>query len=205
MVPFEQAQSRMPTPLPREPGWEEDAGLKTKNPIEQSVSGPEAPAGLGGSAAHVGLTSESREGCIREAGVGSLCSPSAPSQAQSPAPCGRPLTVSGFLLIQALVLILRVDVLGLRDPVQVALQVLLQLLLLSQLLEVAPGLGLLSLFGELSGERRQAGRAGEMGQEEQRVSCIAQEAHRRPPLAWTPIPGLICSHKMAGGASLLGT
>lgn len=80
--------------------------------------------------------------------MGSLSLP-APSQAQSPAPCRMPLTVSGFLFVQALVLILRVDVLSLRDPVQVALQVLLQLLLLSQLLEVAPGLGLLALWRTL--------------------------------------------------------
>lgn len=44
----------------------------------------------------------------------------------------------------------RLQVLGLRDPVEVALQVLLQLLLLPQLLEVAPVLCLFSFFGELS-------------------------------------------------------
>ena len=38
------------------------------------------------------------------------------------------------------------------DPVLVALQVLLHLLPGSQLLEISPGLGLLSLLGELSGE-----------------------------------------------------
>lgn len=63
------------------------------------------------------------------------------------------LTVSGFLLIHAFVLVLRVDVFRLCDPVQVAFQVLFQLLLLSQLLEIPPSLGLLPLFGELSGER----------------------------------------------------
>lgn len=63
------------------------------------------------------------------------------------------LTVSGFLLIHAFVLVLRVDVFRLCDPVQVAFQILFQLLLLSQLLEIPPSLGLLPLFGELSGER----------------------------------------------------
>lgn len=66
------------------------------------------------------------------------------------------LTVPLALLV-ALLLVLGVDVLGLRDPVQVALQVLLQLLLLAQLLEVAAGLGLLTLFGELSARDGQEG------------------------------------------------
>lgn len=59
------------------------------------------------------------------------------------------LTVPLALLV-ALLLVLGVDVLGLRDPVQVALQVLFQLLLLAELLEIAASLGLLTLFGELS-------------------------------------------------------
>lgn len=66
------------------------------------------------------------------------------------------LTVSLAFLV-ALLLVLGVDVLGLRDPVQVALQVLFQLLLLAQLLEVAAGLGLLALFGELSAPGGQEG------------------------------------------------
>jgi hypothetical protein len=44
----------------------------------------------------------------------------------------------------------RFQVFCLRDPVQVALQVLLQLLLLSQLLEVSSVLRFLSFFGELT-------------------------------------------------------
>ena len=61
------------------------------------------------------------------------------------------LTVSGSDALLPFLFILRVDVLGLRDPVQVATQVLLQLLLLSQFLEVSPRLGFLSLLGKLSG------------------------------------------------------
>lgn len=60
------------------------------------------------------------------------------------------LTVALALLI-GLVLVVGVDVLGLSDPVQVTLQILLQLLLLTQLLEVAASFGLFSLLGELSG------------------------------------------------------
>lgn len=63
------------------------------------------------------------------------------------------LTVSGLFLIHAFVLVLGVDVFCLCDPVQVAFQVLFQLLLLSQLLEISSSLGLLPLFGELSAER----------------------------------------------------
>lgn len=59
------------------------------------------------------------------------------------------LTVALAVLV-GLVLVVGVDVLGLSDPVQVTLQILLQLLLLPQLLEVSPGFGLLSLLGELS-------------------------------------------------------
>lgn len=47
-------------------------------------------------------------------------------------------------------LVLRVDVFRLCDPVQVTHQILLQLLLLTQLLEVSAGLGLFSLLGKLS-------------------------------------------------------
>lgn len=50
----------------------------------------------------------------------------------------------GSLLVQL------VHVLGLSDPVHVPTQVLLHLLLLPQLLEVSPGLGLLPLLTELS-------------------------------------------------------
>lgn len=42
MVHFEQAQSRVPTLRPGSRAGRRDVGLKTKNPIEQSVSGPEA-------------------------------------------------------------------------------------------------------------------------------------------------------------------
>ena len=47
-------------------------------------------------------------------------------------------------------LLLGLQILGLGDPVQVAPEVLLQLLLLPQLLEVAAGLRLLPLLGELT-------------------------------------------------------
>lgn len=63
------------------------------------------------------------------------------------------LTVSGFLLIHAFILILRVNVFCLSDPVQVAFEVLFQLLLLPQLLEISSSFGLLPLFGKLSGDR----------------------------------------------------
>lgn len=59
------------------------------------------------------------------------------------------LTVALALLI-GFVLVVGVDVLGLSDPVQVSLQILLQLLLLTQLLEVPTSFGLLSLLGKLS-------------------------------------------------------
>lgn len=59
------------------------------------------------------------------------------------------LTVA-FTLLVRLVLIVRVDIFSLSDPVQVTLQVLLQLLLLTQLLEVSASFGLFPLFGELS-------------------------------------------------------
>ena len=61
------------------------------------------------------------------------------------------LTVALAVFVAVLV-VLWVDVLGLRDPIQVALQVLLQLLLLTQLLEVSTRLRLLALLGELSGK-----------------------------------------------------
>lgn len=60
------------------------------------------------------------------------------------------LTVALALLI-GLILVVGVDVFSLSDPVQVALQVLLQLLLLTQLLEVSTSFSLLSLLGKLSG------------------------------------------------------
>lgn len=63
------------------------------------------------------------------------------------------LTVSGLLLIHAFIFILRVNVFCLSDPVQIAFEILFQLLLLSKLLKISPSLGLLSLFGKLSGER----------------------------------------------------
>lgn len=59
------------------------------------------------------------------------------------------LTVA-FALLVGLVLVVGVDVFGLGDPVQVSLQILLQLLLLTQLLEVSTSFGLLSLLGKLS-------------------------------------------------------
>lgn len=59
------------------------------------------------------------------------------------------LTVALALLI-GLVLVVGIDVFGLSDPVQVTLQILLQLLLLTQLLEVSASFGLLSFLGELS-------------------------------------------------------
>ena len=59
------------------------------------------------------------------------------------------LTVALALLV-GLVLVVGVDVFGLSDPVQVALQILLQLLLFTQLLEVSTGLGFFSLLGKLS-------------------------------------------------------
>lgn len=65
------------------------------------------------------------------------------------------LTVPLSLLV-ALLLVLGVDVLGLCDPVQVALQVLLQLLLLAELLEIAASLGLLALFREFSAREQGA-------------------------------------------------
>lgn len=84
--------------------------------------------------------------------------PRCPLHPSGPSPTQRTLlTVSGFLLIRALVLVLGVDVLCLSDPVQVAFQVLFQLLLLAQLLEISPSLGLLPLFGKLSGEREWSG------------------------------------------------
>lgn len=73
------------------------------------------------------------------------------------------LTIPLALLV-ALLLVLGVDVLGLRDPVQVALQVLFKLLLLAELLEIATSLGLLTLFGELSARD---------GQERDDETCIA--------------------------------
>lgn len=60
------------------------------------------------------------------------------------------LTISRLVVIQSLVVIFRVDVLCLCDPVQVTLQILLQLLFLSEFLEIPTSFGLLSLFGELS-------------------------------------------------------
>ena len=48
-----------------------------------------------------------------------------------------------------------VQQLGLAEPVHVALKILLHLFLLSQLLEVAPRLRLLSLLGKLSWEFQQ--------------------------------------------------
>lgn len=63
---------------------------------------------------------------------------------------GQVLTVALALLI-GLIFVVRVYILSLSDPVQVTLQILLQLLLLTQLLEVSTSFGLLSLFGELSG------------------------------------------------------
>lgn len=81
------------------------------------------------------------------------------------------LTVSLALLV-ALLLILGVNVLGLRDPVQVALQVLLQLLLLAELLEIAASFGLLALFGKLSVR-------------EQDSECITSHpSHREDSLLW---------------------
>lgn len=59
------------------------------------------------------------------------------------------LTVA-FALLVCLILVVWVDVLGLSDPVQVTLQILLQLLLLTQLLKVSTGFSLLSFLGELS-------------------------------------------------------
>lgn len=59
------------------------------------------------------------------------------------------LTVA--LALVSLILVVRVDVFSLSYPVQVTLQVLLQLLLLTQLLEVSASFRLLSLFGKLSG------------------------------------------------------
>lgn len=59
------------------------------------------------------------------------------------------LTVALALLV-GLVLVVGVDVFGLSDPVQVALQILLQLLLFTQLLEVSASLGFFSLLGKLS-------------------------------------------------------
>lgn len=62
---------------------------------------------------------------------------------------GGALTVA-FTLLVSLLIVLGVDVFGLSDPVQVALQVLLQLLLLSQLLEISASFRLLSLLREFS-------------------------------------------------------
>lgn len=64
------------------------------------------------------------------------------------------LTVA--LALVSLILVVRVDVFSLSYPVQVTLQVLLQLLLLTQLLEVSPSFRLLSLFGKLSGVKTKA-------------------------------------------------
>lgn len=77
------------------------------------------------------------------------------------------LTVPLALLV-ALLLVLGVDVLSLRDPVQVALQVLLQLLLLAQLLKIAASLGLLAFFGELSA------RSGQEQDDETRIAFLLQ-------------------------------
>lgn len=49
-----------------------------------------------------------------------------------------------------IILIVRVDVLGLCDPVQVALQVVLHLLLLTKLLEISTSLCFQSLLRELT-------------------------------------------------------
>lgn len=58
-------------------------------------------------------------------------------------------------LIRSIVLVCqRFQILRLRDPVEVSLQILFQLLFLSKFLEVPTVLGLLSFFGELSGKIR---------------------------------------------------
>ena len=56
--------------------------------------------------------------------------------------------------------VIHVHDLALRDPAQVAPEVLLQLLLLPQLLEGPPGLGLLPLLGEFPAGGRGAGGGG---------------------------------------------
>lgn len=60
------------------------------------------------------------------------------------------LTIALAFLI-GFILVLGVDVLGLSDPVQIPFQILLELLLLTELLEVSASFGLFSLLGELSG------------------------------------------------------
>lgn len=62
---------------------------------------------------------------------------------------GERLTVALAVLV-GLVLVVGVNVFGLSDPVQVTLEILFQLLLLTQLLEVSTSFGLFSLLGELS-------------------------------------------------------
>ena len=59
------------------------------------------------------------------------------------------------MLGTALVLVQLLNVFGLGDPVQVAFQVLLQLLLFTEFLEQSTGVRLFSLFGELAGKDTQ--------------------------------------------------
>lgn len=60
--------------------------------------------------------------------------------------CGKVLHTISFALLSSFLLILWINVFRLGDPVQVALQVLFQLLLLPQFLEIAPSFRLLPFF-----------------------------------------------------------
>ena len=58
--------------------------------------------------------------------------------------------ITVFLFFVTSLFAFRFDILGLCDPVEVAPQILLNLLLLAQLLEVAAGFGLLPLLGKFT-------------------------------------------------------
>lgn len=64
------------------------------------------------------------------------------------------------LRVQTFSQVFHIHDLALRDPAHIASKVFLQLLLLPELLEGPPGLGLLSLLGEFPGINR-GGRKGE--------------------------------------------
>ena len=72
--------------------------------------------------------------------------------------------------------------LALRDPAQVAPEVLVQLLLLPQLLEGSPGLGLLPLLGEFPAVEQGQGRKNTVGRME-------LPGATEPLLRWTCPPG----------------
>lgn len=126
-----------------------------------------------------------------------------------PTPARWRLTVSGLLLVHALVLVLGVDVFGLSDPVQVAFQVLFQLLLLPQLLEVAPCLGLLPLFGKLSGDGGRSRQAGERGDKRDRALQLCTGSPPPAPLCtdtlYPPGADLLSGMRKGSGKGVLLT